>query len=657
MRLLYFLLSALLMLPLCTHAQERNNADWKATVQGSITWQRVTSFGTLIVNTSSGLHGIDVESGKVVWSNADLANIDQASYQPIEGSPFVQVAKGGTIYIFEPFEGNVVFNSKQAGIDKIKESHILPKNGSILIQGFAPGSEAPALYMVDMATGKTLWTKEGDDGILTAFLELGNDEFLLATLWNIYKINSKSGDVVWEKPIDEETAAQLEKLQGLGSALMKLAENSIKPGDIVAKFFPLDKDRFVLGFQITKRSEKTDSQGKKTVVISYESGYKCLGLKDGSSLWSNNLSFPGKMGVLIFGEQGMIVCPDAGANTFVNYVDYSNGTKSWGKKGKGIKMKGGVNDYVITDAGILLISQKGGSTTDPNYIANLLDPDNGLLKFDKDVKFKGEIERTEVIGNNLFYATNKEAGVVAIATGAPVIAKPIKTASGLNVSADDAIYVFSTKDKGLWKIDRSSGKGSLMSRTQLKFEGKDAPNSLEVRNNGVCVIGSQNIAMFDMSGSIAYQQYYPAPRLPGIVRALNAAMAVRAYYIGAVSKVAAGAWGAVAHDPENPMGPEISMGISNAYNELGNKGFEYGNKYMAAVKKRFSASAQSPNFMFMITVNDKKDNRLIRVNKDTGEVMDFISLGKEKEPVYEVDNIYNRVYHKQEGSAINGYQF
>ena len=317
-------------------SQEQNDADWVAEYTKSVIWQRTTSFGILIVSTADGLHGVDPETGKILWHSAELNNLPEDSYQPIEGSPFVQVATAGadpTIYILEPFEGTIVFNSKEAGIEEIREKHVLPKNLSILIQGQSPGKKDPSLYMIDLATGKKLWQKDNEFGMLTAFKELGGEEFLLATLWNMYKINSKTGDVIWEQALDPAAEEQMAKLKGLGSALKQLAENTIKPGDVLADFYLLsDKKNFILGFQAKQTSSSTDSQGKTVTTVSYNSGYQKVSLENGKPVWPEGVSFSGQRGQIIFDPKGLIVCPNAGVNTMINMVDYNTGEKKWGKK-------------------------------------------------------------------------------------------------------------------------------------------------------------------------------------------------------------------------------------------------------------------------------------------------------------------------------------
>ncbi|MCD4794387.1 MAG: PQQ-binding-like beta-propeller repeat protein [Bacteroidales bacterium] len=645
-------------------AQERNDADWVASFGEDVIWQRVTSFGMLVVATTDGLHGVDPATGNVLWTKNELADLPESGYLPIDGSPFIQLSSADenpTVFIIEPFEGTLVFNSKKAGIDRVKDSYVLSRNLCLLIQGYQAGNNSPSLYSIDLASGKKLWEKHDEFGMLTAFRELGGDKFLLATLWNIYKINSRTGEIYWKQAMDPEAAELMEKMKGVGNLLKNLAENSIKPGDVLADFYMLEDDKdFIFGFESKSTSTKKTSDGKTVTTVKYKSGYQRIDLADGKFVWTEGVSFAGKRGQIIFDKDGLIVCPDAGLNTMVNMVDYSTGEKKWGKNGRGFKVKGGVIDYKYTNEGILLILAKDGSSgSNPAYMVNMLDPAGGTLKFDKYAKLKGNIEQIELLDDGLFYSTDREANILNLSTGVPKFAKSIKTGSNMNVSGDDKIYVFSPGSKALFEIDKNTESFEQLSTEDIKFQGKETPNALELREDGVIILGMQNIALVGFDGSHKFQEYYPAPTISGIMKALNAAMAVRAAYIGIAASMTAAAVGATtAKYADDPIEKEIGVAVTEAYGELGAAGFSYAKKYMKAVNQRFKATANSPDFIFMMTVGDgRKDNRLIRVNKDTGEVMDFVSLGKDKKPSYEVDNISNQIYYRKEPENISCFKF
>src|SRR5439155_25189263 len=58
---------------------------------------------------------------------------------------------------------------------------------------------------------------------------------------------------------------------------------------------------------------------------------------------------------------------------------------------------------------------------------------------------------------------------------------------------------------------------------------------MEIRPGGVVLIAPQNLVLVARDGQVKQQVYYPAPQLPGVVRALYAVNAVRAGLYGAAA--------------------------------------------------------------------------------------------------------------------------
>jgi hypothetical protein len=79
-------------------------------------------------------------------------------------------------------------------------------------------------------------------------------------------------------------------------------------------------------------------------------------------------------------------------------------------------------------------------------------------------------------------------------------------------------------------------------------------------------------------------------------------------------------------------------------------------KFLEAANKRFTATSQSNEFVYVLSEVAKKEYNLIKVSKATGETIDQIALGKDKEPKYELDYIENVIYYESGGKII-AYQF
>jgi hypothetical protein len=376
-------------------------------------------------------------------------------------------------------------------------------------------------------------------------------------------------------------------------------------------------------------------------------------LNDGTRLWNAPLDLSGKIGPVYFDEKGIAVLPDDGMNTKVNLYDYKTQEGMWGKKGKGIKVKGGIYSYSQTKDGLILVSQ---NTSGKNYIS-FLSLSTLDLTFDKPVRVDGTMVYSENTPKGLLYATTEEINILDVTSGALLLDKAIRTSPSLMVQKENMVYAFDNKDNVLKSLDKSTGSVKTIS-TEVKFDGKETPSRVELRDKGILVSSSQNLALLGFDGKVIYQKYFEAPREPGIVRALQYAQAVRAAYIGAVSYTASAAFqsaGAQVKSQDAASGVVLE-GVGKAYNELGNVATDFAKKSFQQANARFKATKEADNYAVVLTKKDK-DNVLMKVDKDTGESGGIINLGKETAPDYAMDGVTGQVFYTTGGNSITAYQF
>src|SRR5690606_18412800 len=186
--------------------------------------------------------------------------------------------------------------------------------------------------------------------------------------------------------------------------------------------------------------------------------------------------------------------------------------------------------------------------------SDLLDVATGTLRYEKSVKLKGDIVSTELTPKGLLFTTTREVNILDINSGTLVWAQSIEAggpATGDKVRpfpvgvSSGKMYVYSPKESGVFEIDKNSGTHRKLNSTPIKFEGKELPKAIDVVSDGLVIYSDQNIMKLAFDGGVLYQKYYPAPREPGLVRALRMAEAVRAAYIGAAASTYAAAFGEV----------------------------------------------------------------------------------------------------------------
>jgi hypothetical protein len=205
-------------------------------------------------------------------------------------------------------------------------------------------------------------------------------------------------------------------------------------------------------------------------------------------------------------------------------------------------------------------------------------------------------------------------------------------------------------------VDKSDGQVSDFSQEELRFEGKESPSNLEILEDGIFIHSDQNVAKFNFDGSLVYQEYYAAPKEAGWKRALLYASSIRAAYIGATSYYVSGAMAAAENDvrQKDEVTGELVSQIGNAYGELGNTASSYAGAAFRKANARLKATKQGRDFMFIMS-KQEKDIVLLKVSKTTGKVAGEINLGKDREPLYAVDDITGQVYYQTGDAALTSY--
>ena len=214
------------------------------------------------------------------------------------------------------------------------------------------------------------------------------------------------------------------------------------------------------------------------------------------------------------------------------------------------------------------------------------------------------------------------------------------------------LYVYSPKEKAVLEVDKKAGSFKKITSAEIEFQGKEMPQAIDVVSDGLILYSEQNIMKLGFDGLLKYYKYYPAPREPALVRALLLAQAVRAAYIGAAASTYSAAFAQASQQTNDPTGKAIGQELAQAYGELGEAGFAYSSQAMKAFNARFKASQSTPDFVMMMTTKEKKGYQLVQVSKSTGEVMNAVDIKNDKEPEYDVDQIFNYVYYRPSSPEI-----
>ena len=622
---------------------------WEKELTSDILWQEVTALGNLIVSSGNQLAGVNTETGAIIWSKLELAGLNRIAYNEIPRSPFFTVDLGKSILVLDQFSGDLVFDSQKAGIGTIEDYFLLYNSDAILVSGESPGGE-PIMVSVKMSDGSVSWSMNEEFGRIISVTELGNKELLIVTLFNNYKLNAENGQVIW-KEVNSAESAQMKNLGAFGDLMKAAAESMTEGMEIELRYYrPEGSDVFYIGSQQESQSGFTSSSGGST--ISYENVYNAYNISDGKLIWDKALEVQGKLSQVAFLDNGILILPDDGNRTKINLFDYKTRAGQWGKKGKGVPIKGGIYDYLDAGDGILLVSQ-----TSSNNFLNYLDPSAGIITFEKPVKVDGYVVGIVPLSSGILYITTESMNILDPKSGTLKWSKSIQTTPQLTAQYDGKIYAFDYKSKTLMVVDEQTEKVSELSDFEVKFMGGESPRNLEVLEDGIFLHSDQNVAKFGFDGTVKFQEYYPAPKEPGWKRALLYAEAVRGAYIGATSYYVSGVMASVENDvrQEDELAGEVVKELGNAYGDLGDQASNYAIQAFQMANARYKATQNGRDFMFIMS---KQPNgiELLKVSKSSGKVDGRISLGKDREPIYAVDDLTGQVYYRSDDNKMTSYK-
>lgn len=607
-------------------------SQWTSTFDSKVLWQKVTPLGGLVVETKEGLHGVDVKTGKTIWTNSEAGNILEQNYSPLGSSPFLLLNTDesfSTTMVVDPLSGNTLFNSDKAGFKMLDQNFPLYESNALILTGKMEKLKE-GLVMVDMSTGKQLWEKKGLDRIIAA-ASIDEKKCLVVTLYSIYCYDVATGKELWKAPTSKE-AAQLDntKSKKFGKFLKKVGDVASSGTDFDLRFhLNKDKSYFVIGTESEgAASNSTGSGGTVSSSSStqspdgklYHISYNAYSLETGEMLWKDNREFNGRFGELIFIDDAIAILPQGGSKSKINLINYSDGTGKWGKKGRGISIKGSVEQAMMTDAGVTVVTGKA-----PKSYLNIYDVQTGAPRFKKPIKIKGDIISAQKVDAGFAFVTEKQANILDLSTGESLIEDPINPL--VTKFIGDSLLVLEEKEGLLYLIDTKTAAMTQISKAPIEFENDEIPTKIEVRESGILLSSDQNIALVEKSGAIAYNNYFKAPKLPAWKRALVAAKAV--------------GYAALA---------DVSFGDTKAM--ASEHVIQFNERFLV----RDSKTRQSRDFTFIMTNKDKKI-ALAQVDKNSGAVITTIDFDTDTKPAYDVDNIMSRVYYNSDSRVVEAYSF
>ena len=646
-----------------------NPKTWSLEFDGNIDWFKLSPTGKVIAATNSGLYGIDPSSGKIAWKHEILKNLTTENYNPISNSPFIAIVTGGIMnmqqIILDVSTGKIIADTKNMGLKMVNKRYTVPSLGGIIFTAYVDNS--PSIIFVDAISGEKKWVlkkifESANEMLVAKPLSIDEKSILMATGKRLYRIDVKSGTVIWntdfktetdkgtlatevsEEVDDKEstkaadnkggglmgTAGNLGKLPGLGSvgkaagaagSAGKLGGMGGSMRDGMAKAADAVYGKFLI----------LDQQPDIAYYYSNEN-IVAFDLASGKLAWEP-VKFPDPLAGLLFHETGFVITTnDKRAELLL--LDYKTGKQKWNP----VTLKGQVTALKLNGNNLALASAKESGN---NYV-NIIDINTGIPVSKSEMKVSGQILDIRQNKQGLIYRTNKELNIQDIETGKDVWAKSLsyKIGGGIGVDKGDKTYFWA--DNQLHIMDNTNGEYKAIGKA-LKFGNDEIPDAIEIREKGVLVSSSQNLALFDWDGNKIYHVFKKAPGTSLANKIMNVA--------------------AIAISVSNSASQGFQAGLAgtgtssyNSHMASADRWSNLGSAAASDMNRRFKASQDAKNYKVILTDIEGAEGGygLVRVNKDTGAVEAKVVL-KDKKPDYLSDDSENLIFYKESSKTITGY--
>lgn len=611
----YTLIGAALFFNTALFAQRAEEPDFRYDTGAKINEMQLTQGGTMVVATNDGLVGIKPGSNQLLFNFTEYGRVKPEELTFVKNAPYVIVSQGGFANltakksVIDYMSGKVLFNTESNGWKLAYTCDVkMPQNKLVVIgQRRAKEKYATAVAVYDLNTGAEDYRFNlGDPGKVSmgggmqpsGSVLLLKDYLIVPTTKGLIAKKAQTGETLWEndmKNISWMVADDSEKEiyafesvnQGKNTRIHKVGVN---------------------GAELWKDDHKVKGQ-----VVNFEI------LPNGIAVVSNQ-SDGGSKSVFARSNESNIA-----------FLSATNGEDLWEKAPK---TKGYVQHFYVMEDGILFGIYEGGI----NKISF-----DGKTLFKKPLKTGENILTMAHTPQGLIYITSEDANIVNLSNGEQVWKKPLKykraTAVSSTFDKKNNRYLISA-DETLYAVDASSGDVSTLAES--KFDGKEDPSHVEIRDDGILLTSDQNMQLLDWNGEPKWHEYYRAPGKSAMgailagVTAVAAATTAMAAANSSVQNRLAGYDQRADREADLAGGMAVASGAS-----------------IAEMLKRFKATAATQNDQFILTKLDDGVG-LVKVNKDSGAKGEEIIL-KDKKPEYVVDEIAGLLYYKADNNSIFAY--
>ncbi len=208
--------------------------SWTKSFEENVQWQKVTTLGHYIVGTATGIMSVDPANGDVLWK-INQGSLESEQVTQVGSSPLLSINRESSVTMIDPFTGETLFDSQEAGIFLIRDQLVLYRSNGIVVSG-KTSTNKDILLVSSLSTGEVVWRLEDDFGRFITASDLSTSEILVVTLYNNYRVNTTTGEVIWKNDVSEANE-QLKNMGAFGGLMKQVASTAAQSIDFNVRFY------------------------------------------------------------------------------------------------------------------------------------------------------------------------------------------------------------------------------------------------------------------------------------------------------------------------------------------------------------------------------------------------------------------------------------
>jgi outer membrane protein assembly factor BamB len=159
---------------------------WTHKPASDIKWYRVTDVGSLLVGSKGALYALEGETGREIWSRADLADAEEFEVESIAGTPLLFVSdtsgafkKGTRLFALDLLTGQNIWATEKLTGATVAVEPVYEKDLVLLVtvENNRANKAKPKLTALRMTTGELVWEADYPDTVDLYGIERGSKYF------------------------------------------------------------------------------------------------------------------------------------------------------------------------------------------------------------------------------------------------------------------------------------------------------------------------------------------------------------------------------------------------------------------------------------------------------------------------------------------------